>query len=207
MTRAIAVGLAAFALLAAGCRHLPFAPRALRECPGALRSTAEIDGDLRLELRMLVRSEKVDTVFRLVVEKRRERLVLVGLSPLGAVLFRVSQTGTDTEVDALPAALLDVPPENVLRDLHRVYFLAASTPMAPTGRAEIVRDGTRITESWRRGRLLTRSFERVSGRPRGQVVVDFVERPREGLAEARIVNGWCDYEATLVTLVETKPGG
>ena len=205
MTRRLGTALAALAILASGgCGHLPFAPRAMRECPGAIRSTDEIAGDLRLDLRLLVRSEKVDTALRLAVEKRGDALVLVGLSPLGAVLFSVRQTGTDTEVEALPAALLEIPPENVLRDLHRVHFLTASTPLAANGTSDVVRDDTRITEHWQGGTLRSRTFERVNGRPRGQVVVDFVAKPAEGLSEARIHNGWCDYEATLVTLTEER---
>jgi hypothetical protein len=201
VSREVAVALAALVLLTTNaCRHLPFAPRAQHECPGAIRSTHEIEGDLRLDLSVRVRSENVDTALRLAAEKRGDRLVLVGLSPLGAVLFSIRQTGTDTEVEALPAALLDVPPKNFLRDLHRVYFLAASAPLAGNGTSAIVHGRTRITEHWREGTLLTRSFERVSGRPHGEVIVEFVEKPIEGLAEARIRNGWCDYEATLVTL-------
>jgi hypothetical protein len=198
-------GLAALALLASGgCAYLSFAPRAMRECPGAIRSTDEIAGDLRLDLRFRVRSERVDSAMRVAVEKRGSDLVLVGLSPLGVVLFSVRQTGTDTEVEALPAALLEIPPENVLRDVHRVYFLSASAPLPANGESDIVRDGTRIREQWRDGVLRSRRFERVKGHPRGEVVVDFVSRPREGLAEARIRNGWCDYEATLVTLTEER---
>ena len=64
---------------------------------------------------------------------------------------------------------------------------------------------TRITERWDGGVLRRRSFERVSGRPSGEVVLDFAPAPAEGLAETRIQNGWCGYAATLVTLVESVP--
>ena len=195
---------ASVSLALSGCAHVSFSPRAVSECPGELRSTHDIAGDLRLELRYSLRSSSVDTAFRLAVEKRGDELTLVGLSPLGAVLFSVVQTGVDLEVDALPAAVLAVPPENVLRDLHRALFVGvASAPL--DGEVHAVRDGTRLIEVWSDGRLRRRSFERAGGKPPGEIVIEFVASPAEGLAEARIDNGWCGYRATLVTLAQSAP--
>lgn len=195
---------ASLSLALCGCAHLSFWPRAVSECPGKLRPTHDIAGDLRLELRHTIRSGSVDTAFRLAVEKRGDELTLVGLSPLGAVVFSVVQTGVELEVDALPASILEVPPENVLRDLHHVLFQGVASAPAD-GEVATVQGDTRISEVWSDGRLRRRGFERVSGKPSGEIVVDFVSDPVEGLAEARIHNGWCGYEATLVTLAQPAP--
>jgi len=191
--------LAAFAL--AACRHLPLAGGQLAECPGALRSTGEIRSDFRLEQRVRIRSERDDVALRLAVEKRGPRLVLIGLNPLGAKLFTVIQTGSEVSVESLPAAVVQVPPLNVLRDLHRARFLGAGVAPDASGRAETVRDGTRIAELWRDGVLKRRSFSRVSGRPRGEIVVEF-ESPGADAARVQIQNGWCGYTALFETLSE-----
>jgi hypothetical protein len=102
-----------------------------------LRSTDEIHGDFVLRLRVRVVAEKVDFPFQLIVQKRDRELVLIGLSPLGAKLFTTVQTGLDTRVDALPGAVLPIPPLNVLRDLHRLRFSEASPPIATGETAEL----------------------------------------------------------------------
>jgi hypothetical protein len=181
--------------LAPGCRHAAFWPRAVAQCPGSLRPTSEIEGDLRVELRMQVKAESVDAALRLALEKQGDELTLVGISPLGAVVFSVIQNGVELEVDALPASILEVPPENVLRDLHRILFL--DVPEGSTdGKRRASLGGVQITELWRAGRLVRRSFA-GDGAP---VVVDFVEAPLEGLSEARVRNPGCGTSSTVVTL-------
>lgn len=196
--------LVAFALVA--CRQYPLAGAQLAECPGALRSTAEIRADFRLDQRVRIRTRRDEIALRIAVEKRGSRLVLIGLNPLGAKLFSVIQTGSEASVESLPAAVVQVPPLNVLRDLHRARLLGADVAPDASGRAEAVRDGTRIAEFWRDGALRRRSFSRVSGRPPGEVVVEF-DPPDAGAApRVRIRNGWCDYTAEVETLRdETLP--
>lgn len=199
--RAAALG-AIGPLLWVACAHLVPGTGRLAECPGALRATQEIPEDLRLDQRMRIRAKRIDVSMRIVVEKRGGRLVVIGLDPLGAVLFSVVQTGVEVEIEALPRAVAPVPPLNVLRDLHRVRFLSADVPPDASGRAESERDGTRITEEWIGGALRLRRFARVRGAPRGEIVVAFGAAPSGGIARARIENGWCGYTAQIDTFVE-----
>jgi hypothetical protein len=185
------------------CAHLPGAPRALRECPGTLRSTDEIVGDFRLQQRVRIRSGEREIALRIAVEKRGRRLVVVGLNAFGAVVFQSVQTGGALTLDALPAPALEVPPVNVLRDLHRVRFLAAETPQDADGTAQAVRDGVRITEIWRGAELEERRFERVTEGPSQVVTVAFASGPG-GAASATIDNGACGYTASFVTIDEEK---
>ena len=138
------------AALLTGCRTTSFWPRAIPECPGALRPPAEIPGDVRLELSMRVRAESVDTALRLALEKRGDEITLIGLNALGAVVFSAIQTGAGVEIDALPAAVLEVPPKNVLRDLHRAFFIGIAPPPRD-GEYREVRGDTRITERRHQG--------------------------------------------------------
>jgi len=202
MTRRVArVALfAAIALVA--CQHLPFGGGRIAECPGALRSVDEIRSNFRLDQRVWIRAPRAEVALRLAVEKRGSRLVLIGLNPLGAKVFTVIQEGSVVLVEALPAAVVEVPPVNILRDLHRIRFLGAEVPPDASGRAAVVRDGTRIAEEWRGGALQHRSFERVAGRPRGEVDLVFDGQTEGAGGRVRIENGWCDYSAVFETLSE-----
>jgi hypothetical protein len=72
-------------------------------------------------------------------------LVLVGIHPLGVKLFTLRQRGDEIQVDAQPAPLLEVPPENLLRDLHRIRF--PQTRMSAG--VEVVFVGSQLEESAR----------------------------------------------------------
>jgi hypothetical protein len=103
-----------------------------------LRSTDEIRGDFVLRQQIRVVAKGVDFPFELVVQKKGRELILVGLSPFGAKLFTTIQTGLDTRVDALPGAVLPIPPLNVLRDLHRFRFPDPYPPIGAGGSAELL---------------------------------------------------------------------
>lgn len=134
--------LAAAVALASGCASWPGAlgPR-LDPCPGPLASPEAIAGDFsaRYGARISAASPAIDLALSLVVEKRGDRLRVVGFSALGAKRFAVTQRGEDVEVEYFgpPPA---VPGENVLRDLHRVYASTPSDPAAGTSAARVVSD-------------------------------------------------------------------
>lgn len=95
-----------------------------------------MSGDFTSRQRVTVSAEGVNFPFELIAQKKGRELVLIGLSPLGAKLFSVVQTGLETRVEALPSAALPIPPLNVLRDFHRFRVSAASASM--DGRDRVV---------------------------------------------------------------------
>jgi Protein of unknown function (DUF3261) len=135
MRSAAAVVLVLALSAAPGCGHVqpPAAVVALAlphlpDCPGSLRSTAELEGDWRIHERIRVRGDRIDESYGLIVQKNGPRLVLVGLTPFGAKAFSVTQIGLDVWTESKLGPALPVPPENVLRDLHRAHFLATDDP-------------------------------------------------------------------------------
>jgi hypothetical protein len=127
--------------LVLGCGHVQPPPAVvalalphLADCPGSLRSTAELEGDWVIHERIRVRGERIDESYGLIVQKTGPRLVLVGITAFGAKAFAVTQIGVDTWSESKLGPALPVPPENVLRDLHRAHFLATDDP-AFEGRA------------------------------------------------------------------------
>lgn len=201
--RARAARAASLVLLVAGCAHLPGRGRVVPACPGQLVPTQELTGELLLRQRVRVEAAGRRFALRLVTQLSGGELLLVGIDPLGAKLFSVRQHGSRVEVDALPPPVLEVAPVNLLRDLHRMRFLAVPE-RRPGLPSVVVRQGTEISERWQDGALRERSFRRLDGRPGGTVTLHF-ETPdsgEEGLERVSIDNGWCGYRAEVVTLVE-----
>jgi hypothetical protein len=197
--------LLACAALGLGCRHWLGLPAALPDCPGELVATGEIAGEFLRRESVRVRGGGVDVALELAVQRRGEELTLVGLSPLGARLFSVTQRGLETSVDAPFALALEVPPLNLLRDLHRVRFLAAGAPPPGEQRSARVRGATRIEEEWRDGRLAVRRLESADARGGAAVEIRF-EPGAAGapLPRALLRNPACGYQATWVALSEQR---
>ena len=125
MRSAVLCGLALAQL--SGCASLPGVPPRLPDCPGELVDTAEMGGDFLSRERMRVTRDDRTHQLDLVLQKRGEQLVLVGLDPLGVELFSVVQHGDTTRIERLPRAVVAVPPLNALRDVHRAHFAAPTS--------------------------------------------------------------------------------
>lgn len=123
MRVALPLLLAATQLGCASWRGLP--PR-IADCPGELVSTEALGDDFVARERYRVTRADESLRVDLVIQKRGDQLVLLGFDPLGAKLFQIVQRGTSTEVEAMPRAVVGVPPLNVLRDVHRARFGAAT---------------------------------------------------------------------------------
>jgi hypothetical protein len=179
------------------CQQWPFSTRALRDCPGALASTESMTGDFLLQQSVRVRSGNSAWSLRLVSQLRGGELRLVGLDPLGVELFTLLQQGGEVDVDALPSPLLEIPPENLLRDLHRIRFLRLAEPDSD-GVRHAIRGDIEIVETWEAGRLAQRSF---SSATRDRQRLAKVAFSVTGDAErATVENLACRYRAEFTTL-------
>jgi len=174
-------------------RLLTYRPARLQRCPGALVSSELIGGDFRIRMQIHISAANVDTGYDLVVQKRGTRLIMIGLTRFGAKAFSVVQEGKRLQVDSALGPATVVPPENVLRDIHRVRFISAGPPVA-SGSVEGERDGETIRDTWRDG-VLT---HRVLSSSDGAVEIDFPAPDRMLIRNRR-----CGYAATLVE-VETR---
>lgn len=114
----------------------------LADCPGSLKPTEELEGDWVIHERIRVRGERIDEAYGLVVQKAGPKLVLVGLTPFGAKAFSVTQIGVEVWSESKLGAALPVPPENVLRDLHRAHFLAKDDAGFEGRKVERAADGS-----------------------------------------------------------------
>lgn len=192
--RPLLPALLALALGAAGCAHPLLASWAVRECPGALRPTDEIEDGLRLRQQVRVSSgDGFESSLQLVAEKQRGRLVLLGLNAFGGKLFSVIQRGVETEVQGLPPPAAEVPPLNFLFDLHRVHFLTVGAPAGGSGEVSAVVAGVRVSEHWEGGEL---SWRRFGPGDDDDVRVTFAG------GRARVSHAACGYTSSIVSLGE-----
>jgi hypothetical protein len=132
------------ALVASACRHAAGLPPRLRACDGPLRDAAEIAGDFTRHARIRVRAAGVDDSFGLVLQKTGARLVVLGTNAFGAKAFAVTQRGERFEARSFIGPALSVPPENVLRDLHRAWFLTPEQSRRSERSAEPAENGVRV---------------------------------------------------------------
>ena len=93
------------------------------------------------QARYRVSSRGKDFALTLAAEKRGERLVLLGIDPLGTSVFALVQEGTEVHRERHLRPLFPFAPENVLRDL----ILARWAPLAETRDATWTREGDATT--------------------------------------------------------------
>jgi hypothetical protein len=99
--------------------------------------------------------------FRAVLEKRGERLVMVGLGPHGGRAFVLTQDGTEVHFESQMPRELPFPPEFMLMDIHRTWLRGLpreSGASLPDGRHEDFLEGENVSEVWAAGRLLERHY-------------------------------------------------
>lgn len=169
--------------------------------PGTLTSPAALGDAFALEQR--VRTEYPDGAqeFRAVLQRIGDRMVLVGFGPHGGRGFVLTQTGDEVEFESHLPEELPFPPEFMFHDIQRVWFRGLPGPL-PDGehRGEI--DGEEIVERWQGGRLMERTFRRLSGEPEGVLRATY-EGGLGGEAPPEVVtwdNAWFGYRLILTTL-------
>ncbi len=184
------------------CGHPPdhVAPQDGPGYPTAMVDPATIDADFALEQEVRMEHPRGEHSFRAVLQKRGGELLLLGLAPHGGRAFLLRQNADGVSFESYMPLELPFPPEYMLHDVHRTWFLSS-------GGATIERDGERIVERVENGRVMERGFERLDGQPEGRITI----RYEGGLApgaplhtappdEVVFENGWYGYRATIRTL-------
>lgn len=137
---------------------------ATASCDGEIVPMSSVPDDFTLRERQRIASRGQEIMLEIVAEKRGDKLVLVGLHRMGQKAFKIVQAGEKVSVQTYWGRP-PVRPMNVLRDFHRVHFLAlaASLPTEDEEERVAIRNRERIREVWYEGRLTKRIFERATG--------------------------------------------
>lgn len=174
--------------------------------PTRMVDPATLAGDFVVEQEVRMVHPRGENTFRAVLQKRGGQLVLLGLAPHGGRAFLLQQGATGTSFESFMPFELPFPPEYILHDVHRTWFLGVETIEGE--RASVERDGERVTEVRdASGAVLERRFVRLEGPPEGEIVVRFGAGLAKGAPmrtspppEVTFDNGWYGYRAHVRTL-------
>jgi hypothetical protein len=179
--------------------------------PGVLRAPEALGRDVLWRQRVTAAwGEGERRGFEAVVQQSGDALTILGLSPAGSMGFAIVWRGTAIELQNRMPEGFPFPPRFVLLDVQRAFYPWCRPERAPQdGAREQSVDGELVRETWRAGRLLERTFERLDGRPAGTIVVRYHWGRLDWTVPARVVleNGWFGYRLEVETHEETVLGG
>ena len=137
---------------------------------GVLVPPRQIVADFVWRQRIAVRFKARRDSFSAVIEKRADRLLLLGLTPFGTRAFALEQRGTT--VTFTPYIELELPfsPLYVLADVHRAFFRGLPNAPLPDGWHEQSANGEQIRERWQGGRLFERGFRSLDASGNGVLI-------------------------------------
>jgi hypothetical protein len=192
------------ALVLAACATTPAHGPAIPEYPTMLSSPASHPGNFIRRQKLVVEYRGNTRGFEAVLQKKNDEITLVGLTPFGTKAFVLTQTGVEVRFTTYFAQAMPFPPRYMLNDVSRTYFGGIGDQALSDGEHQVDRDGERIWERWKDGRLMQRRFTRVAGDPPGQIVISYVGGMEGSRSPALIEfdNGWLGYHLSVSTLSE-----
>lgn len=123
----------------------------------------------RLHFRWQQQEGQADAVVQMVCGE----LTVLLLTPFGTPGIVIHQRDRRVEVESkLPGAWI-FPPEYVLRDVQRTYFVPIGDPPLAAGRRRLGYGGESIEEVWAGGRLVERSFTAERGGVQRRIVIGY----------------------------------
>lgn len=178
------------------------APAPVRDYPGPLRSPAAYEGDFALDQTVTAHHPEGSDSFRAVLEKRGERLVMVGLAPHGARAFVLTQEGEEVRFESQMPRELPFPPRYMLLDVHRAWLMGLPGAPLADGVHRASEDGEEIVETWADGRLVARTFRRLDDLPPGLITIAYEGGLSPDLAapapaRVELDNGWFGYRLVI----------
>lgn len=191
-------------LLAASCAAAPREPSATPDYPTQVVDVGKLPGNFLIRQTLVVRYQQETRSLDVVLQKRANELVVIGLGPFATKAFVLSQTGTVLAYKAYQPVALPFPPRYVLNDIFRTYFLGIGDGPLGDGEHGLERDGERVSERWEDGRLLERRFTRIARDPPGAIDIRYVG----GMAGTHpppmieFDNGWLGYHLSIATISE-----
>jgi len=200
--------VAAFALAACGHappRHVVIASDAPAAYPGVLhppRTLAAPDFMVRQSLTIhTTRDGKpVDAELDAVLQKRGPELLVLGLGPMDAKAFTLTQRESTIEFEQFMGPPMAFSPRDMILDIHRVFFKRLPGAAADgTRNGEL--DGEHVEETWQDGELRHIVYTRPADKKlKGSVKIDLgpgCKPARCEPATATVHNEWFSYTVEI----------
>jgi Protein of unknown function (DUF3261) len=198
--------LAVASALACGCATMP--PPAQQPAadayPGTLADSGALPDGLFLRQRIKARFGKRELSFAAVMQTDGGVLSLLALTPYGSRAFLIEQRGQQLSFTKYVDREMPFPPRFILLDVHRTFFLGLPGAPLADGEHSADRSGERITERWKGGLLLERSFSRIDRKPQGTIRIRYSGERIGGIAarQIQLENGWFGYHLSIETLAD-----
>lgn len=191
--------LALLAALAA-CGTPP--ERTPRDYPGELVPPADLPGAVLYRQRVTARFGEREHRFEAVVQKKKDALLVIGLGPAGTKSFVFELRGREVKAQHNAPETRALPPEHLLQDVERAFFLGLPGPPLADGERAAELRGERVVEVWKDGRLLERRFSRLDDDPPGALTLRYEGGWLLGDPPplVRLDNGWLGYTLEIETL-------
>lgn len=199
----------ALLLAAAGCAGLT-ETRGGGSCPVVPVASRELPGPPLLRTRMQIAAGEQSLRLETVAQNSDEGLVVLGFAPYGVRLFAVRQRDRKLSPEGLADSKLGQPALWAADVLHRVFWIQPPGEALPDGPTHWSREGERVTEWRKKGRIQRREFAREGAGPDDseRVSIDYPDGPDgDGSAGIEVRNPWCGYEAVVVPLDDRDAQG
>ena len=194
---------AMLSLVLLGCAPRPTQPPDPAQMQHLLVPAQELAGRQDFLARQSLRGRQGEREIHgeVVVQKQGATLTLIGMTAFGSKAFVIQQDASGVKSQEFLPGSLPFPAEFMLLDVHRALFIGLS-PGTGDGERRGEREGEAITETWRGGKLVRRSFRRLDRRARGTIDIDYVDGMAGERPPARIVvvNGWFGYTVEITTV-------
>jgi len=167
-----------------------------------LVSTAEIPGEFLMQQRLSFHWQHREGQADAVVQMVCGELTVLLLTPFGTPAVVIRQRDRNVEIESKLPGMWTFPPEYVLHDVQRTFFVPIGDPALTEGRRQLEYGGESIEEAWAGGRLVERSFTTEQGGAQSRIVVGYPdgatrsEPPRTATIDAP---HW-DYRLEVTTL-------
>lgn len=174
--------------------------------PGELQQPATFGPNFQWRQRITATWKEGARSFEAVLAKDGNQLQLIGLSPMGMPGFVLRLEGTELHFENNTDQTVPFEPRNIALDVQRAFFPWFQAKGPTSGRREVQRAGEHIQERWSKGALVERRFKRLTGKPAGEIVIEYTgwEPGNDAPQLARLVNGWFDYTLTIETLEQQR---
>ena len=178
------------------------------EYPGVLHDPRTLLQDFMVRQSLTIRTQRegkpVEFELEAVLQKQGDTLLIVGLGPMDAKAFTLTQRSDRIEFVQFMGPELPFSPRNIVVDVHRVYFKRLPVP-ADDGYSGVLRgelDGESVEETWQAGELRASVFTRPGGTLKGAVRVERgpgCDRSHCEPESATLRNEWFDYTLTIAS--------
>jgi hypothetical protein len=176
--------------------------RIVRDDPGVLLRPSAYAGDFALDQTVTAVHAEGSETFRAVLEKRGDRLVMIGLGPHGGRAFVLTQRDGEIEFESHLPRELPFPPRFMLLDVHRTWLTGLDVPPPADGELREQIEGEERIDTWQGGRLLARSYRRLDGAIEGRIQITYEgglspDRSAPPPSRVTVDNGWFGYRLEI----------